>query len=63
MHVIGKTNVIGINRYITYNFASVLFDFALREKLVNKTDAKIKVILPIYANYIVFTYNMPITCL
>ena len=27
-----------------------------------KTDAKIYVIIPIYANYIVFTYNMPITC-
>ena len=23
------------------NFASVLFDFALRERLVNKTDAKL----------------------
>ena len=26
---------------ITYTFASVLFDFALKERLVNKTDAKI----------------------
>ena len=26
---------------ITYNFASVLFDSALRERLVNRTDAKI----------------------
>ena len=38
-HVIDKDNVIGVN--ITYNFASVLFDFALRARLVNKTDAKI----------------------
>ena len=28
---------------ITYFFASVLFDFALRERLVNKTDAKIQI--------------------
>ena len=34
----GKNNVIGVNRYI---FVSVLFDFALRERLVNTTDAKI----------------------
>ena len=34
-HVIGKDNVIGVN------IASVLFDFALRVRLVNKTDAKI----------------------
>ena len=55
-HVIGTNNVIGVNRYY---FASVLFDFALRERLVNKTDAKIQV----YYLFTPITLFLPITCL
>ena len=40
-HLNRPNNVIGVNSSITYNFASVLFDFTLREMLLNKTDAKI----------------------
>ena len=40
-HVIGKNNVIGVNKYYHLYFALILFDFVLRERLENKTDAKI----------------------